>query len=78
MWINKLSKKNIVNSVCFLCWSSSAIFISFIAFVLAGVHYVINSKYGDFPWIFGVEMEAPNGLRYLRSGGDGEAVQPEK
>jgi len=24
------------------------------------------------------DCEAPNGLRYLRWGGDGEAVQPEK
>jgi hypothetical protein len=24
------------------------------------------------------ENQAPNGLRYLRWGGDGEAVQPEK
>jgi len=27
---------------------------------------------------FGFLSEAPNGLRYLRWGGDGEAVQPEK
>jgi hypothetical protein len=27
---------------------------------------------------FGCDGEAPNGLRYLRWGEDGEAVQPEK
>jgi hypothetical protein len=34
-----------------------------------------NLRFKD---VFGFALGLPNGLRYLRWGGDGEAVQPEK
>ena len=34
--------------------------------------------FGDIVFAFILFCQPPNGLRYLRWGGDGEAVQPEK
>jgi len=40
---------------------------------LIAVIYYLSFDFEDFNITY-----APNGLRYLRWGGDGEAVQPEK
>ena len=43
-----------------------------------GIEMICQETYRDHSCSIRLQEKQPNGLRYLRCGGDGEAVQPEK